>query len=100
MDVLILDGNSAIGVNVRDKFDLFKAFDQIESSHKLDFLLEKDLLSFMRAQQVLIHHLIQVPWAKDNYCLPEPDFSTQIVICIRYSLMIHIVFISVWKNRG
>ena len=38
--------------------DLFKAFDEIESSHKSIFFSPKDLFSFMRAQPVLIYHLI------------------------------------------
>ena len=36
--VLILYGTSDIGL----AFDLIKAFDQIDSSHKLDFLLAKN----------------------------------------------------------
>ena len=36
-------------------FDLFKAFVQMESSHKMDFFFS------MRAQHVLKYHLIQVP---------------------------------------
>ena len=40
-------------------FDLIKAFDQIERSHKYFFLiLEIDFFSIMRAQHVLSYHLI------------------------------------------
>ena len=43
--VLILDGNSAIGAQVKENmlFDLFKAFDKFKNSHKLDsvFFSEK-----------------------------------------------------------
>ena len=42
--------------------DLFKAFNQIESIHKLDFSLQKDLFSFKGAQHILSYHLIQAPW--------------------------------------
>ena len=37
--------------------DLFKAFDQIESSRKSEFILRKYLFSFMCAQHVLSYHL-------------------------------------------
>ena len=57
--VLILDGNSEMCVHVGSMlFDLFKAFDYIESSHKSDFFLRKDLFFIMRAQHVLSYHLI------------------------------------------
>ena len=43
--VLILDGNSETGVHVRQSlmFDLFRAFDRIEWSHKFGFFLYKYL---------------------------------------------------------
>ena len=39
-------------------FDLFKAFDLLESSHKSDIFIRKDLFSFMRAQIFMSYHLI------------------------------------------
>ena len=53
--VLIVDGNSETGARVRMFFDLFKAFDEIESNHKLEFFLPTDLFSF--AQLVLSYQL-------------------------------------------
>ena len=51
--VLVLHGNSEIGNFLRKEksllFDLYKAFDKIESSHKSDSLIRKYLFSFMRA---------------------------------------------------
>ena len=48
--ILVLNGNSEI--------DLFKAFDNIESSHKsIHFVRE----AFIRAQHGLSYHLIEVP---------------------------------------
>ena len=46
-------------------FDLFKAFDHIESSHESDFFsLRKDRFICMRAQIVMSYHLIYIQWAK------------------------------------
>ena len=42
--------------------DLFKAFDDIESSNKSGIFTRKDPFSFMRAQHVMSYHLIYVPW--------------------------------------
>ena len=39
-------------------FDLFKAFDYIESSRKSGIFTQKDPFSFMRAQHVMSYHLI------------------------------------------
>ena len=36
--------------------DLFKVFDLIESGHELDFFLQKDIISFMRAENVTIYY--------------------------------------------
>ena len=41
-------------------FDLFKAFHQIESSHKWDFWLRKDIFSFTRSQYVLSYSNIHM----------------------------------------
>ena len=51
--VLILDSNSELGAHVRSNFlsfDLFKAHDKIESSHKSDFFFSEmtDFPSFVR----------------------------------------------------
>ena len=64
-------------------FNLFKAFDYIESSHKTGIFTRKDPLSFMRAQHVMSYHLmyhskyftrclVLFPWWLD--CL-EPTFT-------------------------
>ena len=37
--------------------DLFKAFHLIESSHKLDIFLRKDLFSFIHVHHILTYHL-------------------------------------------
>ena len=59
--VLILDGNSEIGVNVNELsllFDQLKAFHQTENSHESGFFLRKNLFSFIRAHHVLSYHLL------------------------------------------
>ena len=44
-------------------FDVFKAFDLIESSHKSDFSSQKkNLFSLMRVQDVLSYHLTSKSW--------------------------------------
>ena len=48
-------------------FDLFKAFDQIESSHRPIFFPAKTIFSSIRAQHVLNYHLLQVPWIKHKF---------------------------------
>ena len=60
--VLILDGNSEIAHAEEQSllFDLCMTFDQIESSHKSNYFLRKDLFSVMHAQHILSYHLIQV----------------------------------------
>ena len=40
--------------------DLFKAFDEIESSHLSVISLRKDLFFFMCAQNVMSYHLINI----------------------------------------
>ena len=47
-------------------FDQFKAFDQIERSHKLDFF-SQGVFSYRRAQHVLSYHLAGVPWTADRF---------------------------------
>ena len=42
-------------------FDLCKAFDEIESSHKSDIFLRKELFSVMRAKHALFYHLLKMP---------------------------------------
>ena len=42
-------------------YDLFKAFDYIESSHKSGIFTRKDPFFCMRAQHVMSYHLISVP---------------------------------------
>ena len=56
--VLIFDGNSEIGgLELSLLFDLFKAFDDTESSNNL-FFLRRDIFSFKRVQHVLGYYLI------------------------------------------
>ena len=47
---------------VKSVFGLSKAFVKIESSHKSDFFLRKDLFYFMCEHYVLSYHLISVTW--------------------------------------
>ena len=54
--VLIFDGNPCARKTQYLLFDLFKAFDCIESSHKSDIFTRKDPFSFMRAQYVMSYH--------------------------------------------
>ena len=56
--VLILDGNSEVVAYIRLLFDLFKAFDQFESSHSRISFIRKDLFCSMRAQHILSYHII------------------------------------------
>ena len=44
-------------VEYNRQFDLFKAFDTIQSSHISDFFSPKILFSFIRVQYVLGYHL-------------------------------------------
>ena len=58
--VLILDGYSLSCERnaLYLLFDLFKAFDYIDNSHKSGIYTRKDPISFMRAQHALSYHLI------------------------------------------
>ena len=51
-------------------FDLFRAFDWIESSHKSDFLFREDLFFFMRAQHTsnLPSNISTMMWDGTSLC--------------------------------
>ena len=57
--VLLLDGNSEIGACVESYFDLFKAFDSIESSHKSELFLAG--LTYF--SHIMSYHLINASWS-------------------------------------
>ena len=68
-------------------FDLVKAFHYIESSHKFDIFIRKDLYSFMRAQHVMSYHLTWYHGTKNHACALVCNSSVSIVLIKEGSLV-------------